>query len=520
VSVGPSSPSPSSDVSSASPAASLRGNRRSDDSGSGSDENGDGSTPTLSVRAGRARASAWLAALLGIAGVLGLGVTGGFALEAGAAVGSGVCLAAGAVLVTDADPLGVAFGVVLGVVGASGTALAVAAGPALPVAVLSLAGLASAAMPLGGVDDERLTEASTTLVYALLPFGTVVILDLAFRGVEQFAIGGFPPVAATSPGAELTEFVVLLVVALFGVLVAVREFPAVELAPERDRERIRSVTASVERPLARVTWFAILLVPVAFVVWGTVESGTGPAASLLGTVAPVVGSGLARAALATVGGLGIGVAVTVRIVRVAGGGVIQRTRRGIAAAVGFGLVAVLTTIQGRLYPALVDAASVGFVSRFASAVGTTTALLFFSGLAVLVVLVALLVLSAAIGLGVAPERAGAPAFAAAGLLGGAVLSVDNAPPAAVLIAVVAGMVVWDLGEYGVGITEEVGDAPAAQVEAVHAAAAIAVGAFVAAGAIAGHAVVTGVVLEPAVAAAALAVAFVGVILLAAVVRGG
>jgi hypothetical protein len=184
------------------------------------------------------------------------------------------------------------------VVGASGTALAVAAGPALPVAVLSLAGLASAAMPLGGVDDERLTEASTTLVYALLPFGTVVILDLAFRGVEQFAIGGFPPVAATSPGAELTEFVVLLVVALFGVLVAVREFPAVELAPERDRERIRSVTASVERPLARVTWFAILLVPVAFVVWGTVESGTGPAASLLGTVAPVVGSGFARAALA------------------------------------------------------------------------------------------------------------------------------------------------------------------------------------------------------------------------------
>jgi hypothetical protein len=101
-------------------------------------------------------------------------------------------------------------------------------------------------------------------------------------------------------------------------------------------------------------------------------------------------------------------------------------------------------------------------------------------LAPLAGLATLLLLFAGLGrLRAVPQRGAPAAVAAAGLvLAAAVAGIQNASPGFVFGLVAAGMVVWDVGEYGVGLAAELERrAPTARAELVHVAATVAVGVF-------------------------------------------
>jgi hypothetical protein len=76
-----------------------------------------------------------------------------------------------------------------------------------------------------------------------------------------------------------------------------------------------------------------------------------------------------------------------------------------------------------------------------------------------------------------PSRGAPAAVTAASLvLAGAFAGIQNAAPAFVFTLVAAGMVVWDVGEYGVGLVAELDRrAPSARTELVHVGAAVGVG---------------------------------------------
>jgi hypothetical protein len=98
----------------------------------------------------------------------------------------------------------------------------------------------------------------------------------------------------------------------------------------------------------------------------------------------------------------------------------------------------------------------------------------------LIGLAGLLLVFAGLGrLRAVPQRAAPAAVAAAGLvLAGAAAGVQGANPGFVFGLVAAGMVVWNVGEHGVGLAAELGRrAPTARVELVHVAATVALGAL-------------------------------------------
>lgn len=129
----------------------------------------------------------------------------------------------------------------------------------------------------------------------------------------------------------------------------------------------------------------------------------------------------------------------------------------------------------------VDAPTAGAIQVLAIAMLTAV----IAATAVVVVLTPLAVAVGATYLGVIPPRAGPIAVATAGLLIVAIGVASTGPVWAPIPVVVAALVVWDQGEFALGLTVEVGHRPLTRgVELVHASATLAVAAIAAVCAIA------------------------------------
>jgi hypothetical protein len=279
---------------------------------------------------------------------------------------------------------------------------------------------------------------------------------------------------------------------------------------------------AVETALRRSALGAAVSVLAAAFLWAAMGPDVDRLESVAGPVAAVLGSPVVQLPLVGIAALGVVVAVSTVVVREAGGTLLAVTRRGIAIAVGSLLTLLAVVVHRPVYATATDSLPPDLAEvtvEVAGAVGTVSTVLTGGVFLVVTVVMAGLVLPAAVGVGIAPDRTAGAAFGAAGLFGGAILAAGSVAAPMVFGSVVAGLVVWDLGEFGVGIAEEVGVDSATRGEGVHAATTLLVGIVATAGASVAHLLVTDVSVEGGPALAAVAVIFVGVVLLVSVVRG-
>jgi hypothetical protein len=479
-----------------------------------------------------ARRSATLSAAVA---VLAGGVAGwlaGHPVPAVLALAGGVVTGVAVAALGDDDPRRVAAGVVLAATGAVVVLGGVVSATAVTLPLVAV-GLGAATGALGALGRGRLLDAVGPLAVGSVPLGLAAGASVALPLVVDAARGVLS--AALSAGGRLDLFgaSVLALVAAVALREAVRSVPAVELAAREDRDRIASQVAAVDRALGRAIRATAGGVGVGlclFVYRALVGLPPG-VADLLGAL---FGTPLVRGPLVAVAVAGGGVAVTAGLVRWVGAATVEGGRRvasvlaGAALAGGLVVASVpLVAVAGALPPAAGDVV-VGLDRSF----GPAAAALVPPTVALLVVWTGLFALPAGVGLGLVPDRATGPAVASAGLFGVAVGVAGRAPAAAVVGVVAAGMVAWDLGEYAVGLGEEVAPPPATgesttveavpgadHAEAVHAAGAVGVG--VGAVLLGTGALVFARSVEPggSTALAALAVALVGTLALVATLRG-
>ncbi|MFD1587809.1 hypothetical protein ACFR9U_12525 [Halorientalis brevis] len=196
-----------------------------------------------------------------------------------------------------------------------------------------------------------------------------------------------------------------------------------------------------------------------------------------------------------------------------------------AVSVALLTVAVLSlvTTPERLLAAVPASVRPAAGSLFAGGLLPAVLLVAFGSLIVVGALFIALTLLA--GSPILPERALGPALASTSVFGLAlVLVLFGGSPALAFITAALALVVWDAGEFAVGVREELPlDAPTTRGEVVHVGASLAVGLLAVGGAfvlevlIAGRVVVPAVT-ETALAAGALTLAFGTVVFLASVLR--
>lgn len=464
---------------------------------------------------------------------VGVPVTWVVALAIGTSVGATVAVAVGllsasgfavaAVLVADgeSDPVRAGAGTVLGAVALAGLVAAMATGPTATTLALSVAAFGAVAAPLDAAGNGRVVETLGVLTYGLLPLGIAAIGVLlaptagaAGGAVVDFARPG-------GPATALLTAAVLATVAAVALRSAVRAVPAVELAPRRDRDRVRTAVRHAESWLTRAVRVGLVGVLVGVVVAAFVVAGLlgGALADLLAATA---GAGSVRSALLWGGVAGLVVAVAARGIRWAGETVLAGARRGAATAAGLALTVALATNANRALDAVVREApwwSVRILLDVARVLGTRPTVLITASVLLLAAAFAALLLPAAVGLGIAPERALGPALSAAGLLCGTALAAGSIPSLLVFGGVAAAMVAWDVGEYAVGIGEEVGGHGSAAPEAVHAAGSLWTGAVAVALATGLLSLVGGGAPSTPTALAGLVAALFGVIVLVTLLRG-
>lgn len=505
---GPEAP----DTSSAGPAASPRGQRRTRDR----------SESAIGADVATLRPVTLVAAVVGLLATVVVGVAAGATGETLLAAASAAGFAAAVPGIDGEDPVRIAGGVVLAVISAAGVVVATVIGPPALVAALSLAAFGSVAVPAGATGDGRLSEATATLLYVVVPTGVVAVLAIFVRSYGPVVDGTLGALAAGGVGQSVFTATMLFAAACLSTLVAVRALPIVRLSSKSERERVRRQVVATERLLRRGAMVGGLAVFASTVLWAAFGTDSESVPPLLGIVGAVAGSPLLQYPLLVVAGVSVVVAVSTVAVRQTGGSLVQLTRRGVAMVVGVGLAAVLVVAHGALYGAVLDSLgpnAAGVVTEVSGTVGELATFLTGTLLLVMAFVVAVLALPAAVGVGIAPARAAAAAFGAAGLVGASILAAGSVDPPVVFLGVAAGMVVWDLGEFGVGVVEEVGADSAGRGEAVHAAATLAVSVVVVVGATLAHRVATGVSVGGPTALVAVGVLFVGVVLLVSVVRG-
>ncbi len=477
----------------------------------GGDRPDDGGSATVSpaVTADPGRTSATVALLVAVAAVLAVGVTGGFPVAALLSAAGGAALAWSVSLLATGDPVRVALGAT---VGAAAAVEVVAAGALGGVVAWSLwVGVFGVALARFRPDSGRLFDGVSVLAYGLVPLWVATLLAVVVRPAATALTTGAAAFGVTGEFV-LTTLAVLVVATTVSVRAALGVLPFAALAPRSTADRPGAAVERGRRWLLWVARLAVVSVPVAAVV-----EGTGAASG----VTAVVGAPPVRMSLAAAAGGGCAVTVTVLVLRWVGGSLLERSGHGMAAGVGVALTAAVVVARGPLLSRVLAGASPSVtvaVTELRALAGGPATVLFLVAAGLVAVVVTLFLLLVLVQVGVVPRRTAAPALGTAGLLAGVVLAADGLPAAVAVGGVASAMVVWDLGEYAVGIGEEVpGGAP--RVEAVHAAGSLAVGAAVTALVAGGHAAVAGVEPSGAPAVAALAAALVGALALSALLRG-
>jgi len=475
--------------------------------------------PTAVGDEGRPRAASLAAATLAVALYVGtlvhvLGLWGPVRLVA---LGVGLTVV-GVSLLDREDPVVLLAGHFCllpgGVIVLAGIAVGTLAGPA--AALLAL-GLVVALFGLGGawadsVGRGRLTTAleggALATVFAI---GLAVVAPLA-AGAAALVWVRFGDGVVLSGPSGFAGVLFLVTTAALAAWLAVERLPFVELAPpERrpDLERQRSTARRVAMSLVAVGFVGWLVVGILEMV-DTIpdpETVLGPvlATVLVGTPLRVV------LALATVVAfLAVGVAGLAR--RVAGLDA-DSARRLAPLAGAFGLLSFPLPLLVWLMVGLTSG-SPGILLLVLIAFGAllAAAVLFLTILGVVV---------AAAGAGLLPDRAAPLALVAAGLFGIALgAGIGGAPAPVVFAGVGAAAFVWDVSEFGLGLTAELGHLPdTRRVELFHGVASVGVG-------LAGVALAGGLralvdAVEPGTDALvpAMVLAFAGTVALLAAVEG-
>jgi hypothetical protein len=290
---------------------------------------------------------------------------------------------------------------------------------------------------------------------ATVVIGVAVVLGFAGRGVVLSLTRGSGPVAA------LFGLLGLLGVAGGCLYVAVRAIPAVQLTPHHRRPAARARYMRLRSTLVYATAGAwgLTFVAVVGLVTGIVQPvlAVQPFSALVVTLASLTAIPLACVAV-----------LSVLIAVVAWG-----TRRATSGFDGLSTTTIGAGVAAICY-VFALLVTVPTVLRF-GVVGATA--LFALPVLPLVVYATLVVVLLAFYTGVIPGRAGPVAVAAAGLVSvGLGAALVGFPSLFVFGAVTGGLVVWDVGTFGLGVTAELGHIPATRrLELYHGVVAVGVG---------------------------------------------
>ncbi|MDS0258956.1 glycosyl transferase [Haloarcula sp. S1CR25-12] len=273
---------------------------------------------------------------------------------------------------------------------------------------------------------------------AVVVVGIAVALGIAGRQVVLSLTRG------TGPVAGLFGLLALLGVAGGCLYLAVRAIPAVQLTPVHRRPAARARYMRLRSTLVYVTAGAwgLAAVAVAGLVAGVLQTvlAIPPISGLVAVVAALTAIPLACVAV-----LSVLIAAVAWVARRATSGFDSLSTGTVGAAVAalcyvFALLVLVPTL-----------------ARF-GAVGLT----FFFAIPVLPVLVYAILVIVLVGFytGAIPGRAGSVAVAAAGLIAvGLGAALVGFPSLFVFGAVAGGLVVWDVGTFGLGVTAELGHIP-------------------------------------------------------------
>ncbi|MDS0283208.1 glycosyl transferase [Haloarcula onubensis] len=345
------------------------------------------------------------------------------------------------------------------------------------------------------------------LSYGVWLVGLVVVgILVAIGSVGRAVVVGLT--AGTGPVAALLGLLALAGVASACLYLAVRAVPAIQLTPVHRRPAARARYTHIRRALGytAVGAFGLLSVSVVGLLLGAlgVVLAVAPLSALLVLAARVFAVPLAFLTV-----FSVLVAVAAWALRRLATGFEGLSTRTVAAAVAGGcyLVVFLLLIGVAMLRLGVFAVPLLVVAPVALLVP-------------LALYALLLVTLVALYAGVVPNRAGSSALTAAGLvsmgLGGALYGF---PSLYVFAAVTGGLVAWDVGTFGLGVTAELGHIPRTRrLELYHGLVAVGIGLL----AVAGLTVVdlsrrsVGVAVGTPVATA---IAVLGVLLVAVALRG-
>jgi hypothetical protein len=452
---------------------------------------------------------------LGVVAIVGTalaGVTG-----AGLAVASGLFLA-GALAATNSDnPLVTGIGVVSG--GIAGVATLATAGLALSLVLqrgftglfigagliaLVLASLGAFLTPRPTLRAAAILRTNIVLLAGALGAGAVVAVSLlpqaalraqAAAGTAAVGDAVATAVLSTAPSHALATFFLLVAVALAAVGRLVAAAPIERLLPPDRREPVTAtITTLQQRRSTAVRVIFGLGVAVGLGLMIDVAAA-GQAGALTRYTALLRTDVLAGVLPAPLGALvGVVTARSIRAVLVlvtlgslAGLGGLRATRslrRGLGWTLARGFTPVVAGALTAL-PVGIAIGQLGIVDRLLAAAPSAmpSALVAFVETAPPVALGAVVAggvfVAALQPLGVVgglktilvvPSRAGSVALGSVGLFGVAVVSVIVGRVGLAVLAAAAGLCVWDLGEFGVGLRDELpAGSPTLRTEAVHAA---------------------------------------------------
>lgn len=448
-----------------------------------------------------------------VAGLAMLGVVAFAANDARVTYGSlallatagGGLLAVSTGLATRDEPLAVFGASVLapagGVLVLAAAGLSVADFPLLdgvldPFVVLGIAaaGFGAVAAFTGGVGGGAVGRAfSVVVATTVLPFLAIVAALVGRLQDETGLLGEFGDVfgvlwhlvvTPTGDAIDVVVFVVVVAATARALAAGVDAAPLVELAPRQRRDQVAGVSRyavavclSVWRLLV-LGWAVVFLGFVTGIAESAVSSIPDGVVSLVGALAS---AGAVRVLLLATIGCSLLVFAALRVGRLLTGNHRDSLRR-VAPTAGGGVLSVVVgivfadRIVAQAHRSLPEQAHAAF-ENVVSVVGEP-ALALAGLLAPLAGLAGLLFVFAGLGrLRAVPQRGAPAAVAAAGLvLAAAFAGIQGAPREFVFALVAAGMVVWDVGEYGVGLAAELSRrAPTARAELVHVAVSVAVG---------------------------------------------
>ncbi|MCU4972444.1 hypothetical protein OB955_06795 [Halobacteria archaeon AArc-m2/3/4] len=373
--------------------------------------------------------------------------------------------------------------------------------------------------------------AAASLVTVGLVFTRVETVSAVFGEAVPSVGDAIDALLVPSPSeAALVEFSALLALAVVAVWLALAALPIVQLVPGRHETAVSDALDIVDNVLGATFALCVLTFVVSLAALGNVNRLEAVyydlSPTLHAVLSTVVESSLLRLLLVQVILVSFVVAVAVELLAAVGTRRLDDAPSRIVPAILWGLLfvvaiavaapSVLESVAGSLEPAQERALTTAteefgpvVVGLLAGVVG-----LWFAG-------VALLAIPAASGLGFVPDRTAGVRLVMGGTFLATVAGAVGGIGTVVLVGgIVATMVIWDVGEFGLGLTEELGrSAPTRHGELVHVAGSVVVGGLLFAGTIATAGFLAGTTLEGALVLPALVFATVAAVALTIAIRG-